>query len=53
MKKYLVYGVKADESVDRYQCFANTKEEAEAIVIRAQGDLVRARAFDWDTQFCK
>lgn len=51
MKKYLVYGVRRDGGVESYQCFANSKEDAEADVIRVQGNLVSAKAFDWNIQF--
>lgn len=51
MKKYLVYGVRLDGVVESYQCFANSKEQAEADVIRVQGNLVSAKAFDWNIQF--
>jgi hypothetical protein len=53
MKKYLVYGEKANGDVMRFECFANSKAEAEEKQLRIWADygVVKATAFDWNIQF--
>ena len=51
LKKFLVYGRKQNGVVERYQCFANSYEEAENKVLRTWNDLIEAEAFDWAIQF--
>jgi hypothetical protein len=51
MKKYLVFGEKTDGYVERFQCVADSKEEAEMKILSTTKDLVRAKAFDWNIQF--
>ena len=51
MKKYIVYVEKVDGTVDRYQCFAESKEQAQEKVKNAWEDIKKAIAFDYFIQF--
>ena len=51
MKKYIVYVEKVDGTVDRYQCFAESKEQAQEDVKHAFKDIKKAVAFDYSIQF--
>lgn len=53
MKKYIVYVEKVDGTVDRCQCFAESKEQAQEKVKNAWEDIKKAVAFDYSFSFKK
>jgi hypothetical protein len=50
MKRYIVYVEKVDGTVDHYQCFAKSKEQAQEKVKYTWKDIKKAVAFDYFIQ---
>lgn len=52
MNRFLVYSEHLDGRIGRWEVFADSKEDAEAKVMRMfHGEPITATAFDWYIQF--